>query len=134
MKKPLKITLVVIALVGLALAAFQWGRSVGASSARYTFGRVENRLTHLNALAAYSANVKISEHLSSERSDQASCLANLYASAYARQVRGCLADPQCRSLIYDEAKAEAPELLGSANDRYRYYEENESCHTGNEKY
>lgn len=130
MKTTLKFVSIALLLLGIMLAAFQWGRSVGVSSANLSFRRIENRLTNLNALAAHGTNVKISEHLSADKRVQAKCLADLLASAYARQVRSCLADQQCRPLVVDEVTSEAPELLGSTNERFRYYEERESCLTG----
>jgi hypothetical protein len=131
MKTTLKYSGLLVASLGIFLLAFLWGRSVGVKSANYSFTRVAERVTNLNALAAYNSHAKISEKTAQVGTlEEARCLAELAASAFARQVKVCLGNAECKPLIYDEVKVDAPELLESSIQRFHYYREGESCQSG----
>lgn len=110
-----------------ALASFLLGGKLGASAAQKDFDMKSKYLSFLNLMHPFRMASEISAKISDKQYQNAKCSADLSASVYYQEIRTCLADAECGSLIIDDVKEMAPEMLDD-NKKFTYYENGEACH------
>jgi uncharacterized low-complexity protein len=131
MRKPKSIFIACVLVLGIGICSFFFGRAVGGNAATANFERENALLVSLNSVASYMVYSEIAAQLAEGKLGEAKCNANIIASSYAREVKKCLNESDCRVAIQDEVLKGAPELLGKSKFKFTYYENAESCFASN---
>ena len=122
----LKKTILIVCVVALALLGFIAGKMFAERQTGQLFALAQEQLIKLNELSQYTTFREISQKISTKNYDHASCLADVTASVYYRELQTCMADDRCRLSIEQDVKKSAPEIL-NGEKKFKYYESAERC-------
>lgn len=121
-----KVIIFVAAIVAL-WAVFVGGRKSGYEEAARIKDLGTQSINALNAMGGYAVLSDVTREIIDKKDSKALCTVQVYASAKVIEVRKCLDEPQCRSLIEAEVQKAAPELLGNGSLKIKFFPIGEKC-------
>lgn len=116
-----------ICFVVIVFLAFVGGRKSGFQEAIRIGDLKAQSINALNAMGSYDVHADIAKAVEAGNSAKALCSVQIYASANVMQVRQCLEDPSCKSLIESEVQKVAPELLENGALKLKFFKLGEKC-------
>jgi hypothetical protein len=121
-----KLAIIVCSVIVIWMT-FVGGRKSGFQEAIRIGDLKAQSINALNAMGSYDVHADTAKDIEAGNSAKALCSIQIYASAKVMQVRQCLEDPSCKSLIESEVQKVAPELLGNGALKLKFFKLGEKC-------
>jgi uncharacterized membrane protein len=121
-----KIALIVLLAIVLYLTFIGGRMHAFQEEVQLNNAKVES-INALNAMGSYVIQADVAKDIAAGNNAKAMCAVQVYASAKITQIRQCLEETICKSLIESEVKKVAPELISNEPLKIKFFDIAEKC-------